>query len=399
MPTFWPRLLLHIVTLLVLVLQVGGHRLPLVMLLSASFLAGYFVSHLGVGGAVRSVGRGVSFVAALAMLVGVAPYTSGVVLLLLALLLLAPPVVDESLSGADAPWSAPAAFVAAATGAVATSVLLFRHDESVPALVLVALAAYLIGAGTVTYRRVALERQEGVEAYGALLSEYRGLKRVSAASADAARAEERIAVARRLHDSVGQRLTSLLMQLEVARLGAGSEEESRRAGDLKRLAQASLDETREAVNALTEDELAGMPALLRLIHNLEVESAMQIEFTVGSGAMSVQLDRGPAVALYRAVQEALTNAMRHGSSRRAKVTVEVPGGRLLRFEVVNDVAGTRPTRFGTEGAAGSDAAGLSFRPGFGLTSMRERVEDAGGQLEIVSGPVQFRVRGSFPLEA
>ena len=54
---------------------------------------------------------------------------------------------------------------------------------------------------------------------------------------------------------------------------------------------------------------------------------------------------------------------------------------------------------GVEDAEGTSAPRSAFRPGFGLTSMRERVEDAGGQLEIVSGPGQFRVRGSFPLKA
>lgn len=394
MPSFWPRLLLHAATWLVAVLQVPSGRVPLALLLSALYLAGSFVSQLDVIQAGRSLGRLVALAAALAGVVLAGAFVPASVLVLLALLLVAPLIVDEAV-GSDAPWSVPAAFMAAAAGLVVTALLVVRQDGFVPTLVLLVLTAYLIGAGTVRFRRVSVEGRESAERYGALLSEYRDLKRVSAATADAARAEERISVARRLHDSVGHRLTSLLMQLEVARLGAVSEEEQRRASDLKRLAQASLDETREAVSALTEDELAGMPALLRLIHNLEVESAMQIEFTVGSGAMSVQLDREPAVALYRAVQEALTNAMRHGTSRRAKVTVEVPGGRLLRFEVVNDVGGGRAT--GSSG--GSDAAGVSFRPGFGLTSMRERVEDAGGQLEIVSGPGQFRVRGSFPLEA
>ena len=394
MPSFWPRLLLHAATWLVAVLQVPSGRVPLALLLSALYLAGFFVSQLDVIRAGRSFGRLVALAAALAGVGLAGTFVPVAVLVLLALLLVAPLIVDEAV-GSDAPWSVPAAFMAAVAGLVVTAVLVVRQDGSEPTLVLLVLTAYLIGAGTVRFRRVSVDGRESAERYGALLSEYRDLKRVSAASADAARAEERISVARRLHDSVGHRLTSLLMQLEVARLGAGSEEELRRASDLKRLAQASLDETREAVSALTEDELAGMPALLRLIHNLEVESAMQIEFTVGSGAMSVQLDREPAVALYRAVQEALTNAMRHGTSRRAKVTVEVPGGRLLRFEVVNDVGGGRAT--GSSG--GPEAAAVSFRPGFGLTSMRERVEDAGGQLEIVSGPGQFRVRGSFPLEA
>lgn len=195
-------------------------------------------------------------------------------------------------------------------------------------------------------------------------------------------------VARRLHDSVGHRLTSLLMQLETQRLeaerlGERGEESRQRAEELKRLAQQSLDETRAAVTALSEDELMGMPALLRLITNLEVESAMQVEFTLGSGALNVDLEQAPAIALYRAVQEALTNAMRHGAARRARVKVEVPGGSLVRFEVENDL---RP-------------GVTSFEPGFGLTAMRERVEAAGGELEVMAGTSTFLVRGSFPVTA
>lgn len=383
MPSFWPRLLVHGLTWLVLALQLPGARLPVALLLCALYMAGYFVSLLGIASRPRSTARAAALVAAVVALAVAAPFASGLVLVMLAVLLLAPLLVDEAL-GSAAPWSVPAVLVAAATGWVITALLIFRQDESVPALVLLGLTAYLIGTGTATYRRVDLERRESTDRYGALLSEYRDLKRVAAASADAARAEERISVARRLHDSVGQRLTSLLMQLEVSRLGAESEDQRQRAVELKRLAQASLDETREAVTALSEDELAGMPALLRLIHNLEVESAMQIEFTIGSGAMSVQLEPEPAVALYRAVQEALTNAMRHGTSRRAKVTVEVVGGRVVRFEVVNEVTGGR-----------EDLAAV--RPGFGLTSMRERVEAAGGQLEVSGGSGQFLIRGSFPL--
>jgi signal transduction histidine kinase len=348
-------------------------------------------------------------------LVLITPYTPSLGLVLLATLLLGTLLVDEAVNS-TAPWWAPAVSVAAAVGLAVTAYLLLRQDVSVADLALLGLVAYLIGTVTVAFRRLAVERREGTDRYGALLSEYRDLKRVSAASADAARAEERISVARRLHDSVGQRLTSLLMQLEVSRLGAETDVQRQRAVDLKRLAQASLDETREAVTALTEDELAGMPALLRLVHNLEVESAMQVEFTIGSGALSVQLDREPAVALYRAVQEALTNAMRHGASRRAKVTVEVPAGRLLRFEVWNEVPrakrapeSARAAMVGPNvgassrvgGDAGSEAGPVqaTFRPGFGLTSMRERVEAAGGQLEVVGGSGHFLVRGSFPLEA
>lgn len=406
MPSFWPRLLVHGLTWLVLVMQVPAGQVPVAMMVAALYLGGYFVSQLHVAAApLRSAGRGVACLAALVALVMVAPHASAAVLAVSAFLLLVPPLVEEAVTSASR-WSVPVVLGASAVSLTATMLLLVRHGASPYALGLLGLAALVVGSATAAFRRTAHELGESVARYGALLSEYRELKRVSAASADAARAEERISVARRLHDSVGQRLTSLLMQLEVARAGAATEEQRQRAVDLKRLAQASLDETREAVTALTEDELAGMPALLRLIHNLEVESAMQIELTVGSGAMSVRLDREPAIALYRAVQEALTNAMRHGGSRRARVSLEAPGGRLLRFEVVNDITASVAARTGASaagpaGAPGTDpgAGDHAFRPGFGLTAMRQRVEAAGGQLEIVGNSGQFRVRGSFPLGA
>jgi len=370
------------------VLRLPGQAVPVALLASALYLAGFFVSQLRVEAAPRTLGRAVSFGVALAALVVERHHLDSVDLVLVALLLAVTPLVDEAVS-ARAGWNAAAVPIAAALTAATLWVALAAQGVTPHQLALLALVAYVIASATAAYRRSESERRDGAERYGALLSEYRQLKRVAAGSADAARAEERISVARRLHDSVGQRLTSLLLQLEVERLSSATDEQRRRATELKRLAQLSLDETREAVSALSEGELAGMPALLRLIHNLEVESAMHIEFTIGSGAMSVRLDQEPAVALYRAVQEALTNAMRHGSSRRATVSVEVPAGRLLRFEVVNDVGGTLDAA----------PAGASFRPGFGLSSMRDRVEAAGGQLEVIGGHGKFLVRGSFPIEA
>lgn len=362
---------------------------PWVLLLAAVYLAGFFVSQLRTmtGDRYQAVAAYASVAAALGAVPLVDDHTPAVFLLLAVWLLVSPPLIETSVR-TEAPGYAAAsvAFSLIAVGTLATS--LGSRGAGLFEQAALLLAAAVTVTGVARYRLVERERREGRERYSALLSEYRDLKRTAARSADAARSEERMSVARRLHDSVGHKLTSLLMQLEAdrlrsERLGDAVDDSRRRVEDLKRLAQESLDETRAAVTALSEDELMGMPALLRLINNLEVESAMRVEFTLGSGALNVSLEQAQSIALYRAVQEALTNAMRHGAARRAKVKVDVPGGRLVRFEVENEMApGPR-----------------AFEPGFGLTTMRERVESAGGALEVMAGANTFLVRGEFPVNS
>src|SRR5690606_20460399 len=86
-------------------------------------------------------------------------------------------------------------------------------------------------------------------------------------------------------------------------------------------------------------------------------------------------------AIYRAVQEALTNIMKHSSTREAQVSFESPGGRIFRFEVSNL---TTPNPY--------------FREGYGLKAMRERLENVGGTLEVHQDHRQFIVRGNIHLK-
>ena len=85
----------------------------------------------------------------------------------------APLIVDEAV-GSDAPWSVPAAFASAVAGLIVTARLLSVQDGFVPTLVLLVLTAYLIGAGTVRFRRVSVDGRESAERYGA----FAGLTRV-----------------------------------------------------------------------------------------------------------------------------------------------------------------------------------------------------------------------------
>ncbi len=237
----------------------------------------------------------------------------------------------------------------------------------------------MLGISLVVFRKVSDDQEEAVARNEALLAEYRKMKRKVASGEKQARQEERTQIARDIHDSVGHKLTALLMQLEVYRMQAG-DEKGERLQELKKLARDSLEETRSAVKTLKQDEVGGVSAIIALIRKLEAESFVRIQFSVKHGALSAHLGNEQAIAVYRVVQEALTNLMRHSQTREADIIFEAPGGGVFRFEVSNPL---------TEK--------VSFREGFGLASMRERIEQAGGHFQVTQLGGRFTVRGTLPL--
>lgn len=213
--------------------------------------------------------------------------------------------------------------------------------------------------------------------YEVLLTEYRSLKRRLATEEDSARQEERVLVGHEIHDSVGHKLTALLMQIESLRLKNGNPYQEE-ADVLKRLAYDSLEETRRAVKTLRHGDTGGLPGIMRLIRRLETDSFLRIYFAVNHGAFSAPLSGEQSFVIYRSVQEALTNIMKHSKAREAKVMFEAPGGSVFRFEISNKVANS-----------------YSFQEGFGLTSMRDRLRKINGDLEVFTASEQFIVRGSL----
>lgn len=237
----------------------------------------------------------------------------------------------------------------------------------------------LVGAALGYFKKSHAQEEELQERNEALLSEYRKMKRRLLTDEQAARQEERTQIARDIHDSVGHKLTALLMQLEVFRLQAEGEA-AEQLHDLKSLAKESLEETRSAVKTLKHDEAGGVTAIIGLIRKLEAESFLRIQFSVKHGALSAPLGNDQMVIVYRAVQEALTNVMRHSQAREADIVFEAPGGSIFRFTVSNK----------TDGSS-------AFHEGFGLSSMRERIEQAGGEFEAGPENGLFIVNGSLPL--
>lgn len=225
--------------------------------------------------------------------------------------------------------------------------------------------------------RMSNERKEQREIYNQLLGEYRNLKRMNIAAERDARLEERTKIARDIHDSVGHRLTALIMKLEI--LAIQNKHTDYEA--LKQMAKESLEETRHAVKALHTEENEGLATVVHLIRKLEAESHILVQFTMKQGILSVPLSNEKSVVLYRVIQEALTNAMRHAASREVQITLGKSATGDISFEITNPVFNAKV-----------------FTYGFGLTNMKKRVEEIGGTLSVYQTETHFVVAGIIPSE-
>jgi signal transduction histidine kinase len=219
------------------------------------------------------------------------------------------------------------------------------------------------------------EREEQKELYEQLLGEYRRLKRLNYETERSARLEERTRIARDIHDSVGHKLTALLMQLEILFMKDPRHEYE----ELKHLVRDSLEETRHAVRALKTEEHEGISSVLQLIRKLELESHIMVHFTTRQGVLSIRLTNQRNVVLYRVIQEALTNAMRHAQSREVFVVLGKSAVGDLEFSIKNRIFEAKP-----------------FQMGFGLINMKQRVEEVGGTLHVFQTNDEFVVQGTLP---
>ncbi|PAD38325.1 histidine kinase [Terribacillus sp. 7520-G] len=270
-------------------------------------------------------------------------------------------------------------FIVITVQLVCAALILMKFSLSPSQLVWCALYYLLLVAALLYHQIIHKREKEARLSNEALLEEYRRMKRQLVIEEQQARQDERMLIGHEIHDSVGHKLTALLFQFEAFRLTA-AEKDKETIGKLKELAEQSLEETRQAVRSFKQREVGGLQGVIRLIRKLEIESFMKINFSVRHGAFAAPLTGEQSFAIYRAVQEALTNIMKHSSTREAQVIFESPGGSIFRFEVIN--------------ALTHDGC---FQEGYGLKGMRERLEKVGGTLEIDHDKHRFLVRGTIRL--
>ncbi|TDV49677.1 sensor histidine kinase [Actinophytocola oryzae] len=200
-------------------------------------------------------------------------------------------------------------------------------------------------------------------------------------------AEERLRIARELHDIVTHGMGLIAVKAAVANhvFTVRPQEAHDALRVIEATSRMSLVEMRNMLALLrsepSADELGPVPGLARLpdLVATAAGSGVEVELSVCG---EDRLPEGLGVSVYRIVQEALTNVAKHAGPARCRVSIETTGPQV-RIDVVDDGAGARAHG----GAAGEPG-------GHGLIGMRERVAMFGGTL--VTGP---RPDGGFAVSA
>jgi signal transduction histidine kinase len=211
-------------------------------------------------------------------------------------------------------------------------------------------------------------------AAGTLAGLVGGVARRQAREREAAAA--RTHLARELHDVLAHTLAALSVQLEAADavLEQGDIEKLRELlARSRHLVASSIDETAQALRALRDEPVAIAERLAELARSDDV--TLRVEGTPR------QLPADSGLALYRAAQEALTNARKHAPGARTEMSLA-----FTRAETVLRVANAAPS------APAPHAPGT----GLGLQGMRERLELAGGRLDAGAVDGGFAVEAAVP---
>lgn len=219
-------------------------------------------------------------------------------------------------------------------------------------------------------------------------------------------ADERLRIARDLHDIVAHGLSLIVVRAATAGhvIDARPEEARSALADIETVGRAGLGDMRRMLAVLRSEaapdaggaetqepgclDLEPAPGLSRL-----ADLAGQLRLAGVEVDLDVRADdalpQGVSLAAYRIVQEALTNVARHAAPAKCRVTVARLGSDL-EVEVVDD---------GSRGVAAGPPTGEPASPGHGLIGMRERVRALGGEFSAAPLPRRgFRVHALIPLE-
>jgi two-component system, NarL family, sensor histidine kinase UhpB len=205
------------------------------------------------------------------------------------------------------------------------------------------------------------------ETFNEMVQRLEAERRESASRALAAQEGERLRIAQELHDEVGQKLTAVMLQLD----GLSRSETAPGVVEAREGVRDSLEDVRLIARRLRPEALddLGLPsALAALTNSLGRVGEIRIERRIDRSLPALHPDA--ELVVYRVAQEALTNAVRHGACKKARLELRRLDG-AVRLQVTDAGAGFVPDRV-PEGA--------------GIRGMRERALLAGGELEVESAP-------------
>ena len=274
---------------------------------------------------------------------------------------------------------------------VAVSVRGDRRSAAIGAVVLcaaLAVAGTVAGSGVtlaawfVSWCLAAVLLGEFVGRRRAELEALRMLARTREEEARRRVAEDRLSIARDLHDSVAHAIA--IINVQAAAAGEVVTRDADAAGTaLIHIRHASRDVLEELTGMLTvlrePATLAPVPGLAALGDLIAQIDAEQLNVTLRVHGECDRVAPPVGTAAYRIVQESLTNVLRHANARRADVCVDAGADGALSLSVVDDGRGGAPPSRGV-----------------GLRGMRERAEASGGRLTAGPQPAGgFAVRGTW----
>jgi len=187
--------------------------------------------------------------------------------------------------------------------------------------------------------------------------------------------EERLRIARDLHDTLGHQLTALSLQLEVA-THVKEEDKQNHIEQAKDISRLLLSGVRESVSKMRhEKDVELNDLLLRLCHGLP---GLKVDLKNKLGNITIN---NPVIeTIFRCVQEALTNIHKHCQANRC--TIELTNNAHKLFLSIKD----------------NGQLSTNITPGNGLVGMQERVNNMGGELSYTNSTSGFQISISLPID-
>jgi len=270
------------------------------------------------------------------------------------------------------------------------------HVRSWLLIIIAAVLSYAVLAGVVKQGSDTISRQEGelrskVSELSGLLDQNARLServRQAAGSSTALNEQALRRVSADLHDGAGQALGLALLRLDVARARGASADPAKLDADLEVVRDAitdGLDDMRAVAAGIRLPELETRTVSQvaeRAVEDHEERTGIQVALRIGD--VPAEAPHATKIALFRTLQEALSNATRHGRGIDVRVGLDGVAGQL-RIEV-------------SDGGPGFDPRAAVAAGRLGLAGMRERAELLGGSFRVESQPgLGTTVVASWPL--
>ncbi|MFT4412873.1 sensor histidine kinase [Fredinandcohnia humi] len=234
-----------------------------------------------------------------------------------------------------------------------------------------------------TQDTVEIQYKQLEESHVALTDAHEQLRNYSLQVEELTAIRERNRIAREIHDTVGHKMTALLIQMQLAQELMSVDQQQSKVALQKcdQLAREALQEVRLSVRAIQEDDDTRMTlaqTIKKMLHDFSSMTGLEVNLVIEGEVSEIPTSIQPTIT--RIIQESLTNSKKHGLATKCGVTLSY-SERAVMLEISDNGYGTG-----------------KIVPGFGLVNMRERVVEHGGSLQYKSEQgTGFVVKAEFPL--